>query len=202
MTSLVNKLSPSILSMIRMDHTHVMSTFHQYDLGSSPGKKRAIVDNICLAVSMHAQLEEELFYPELRKVSHDSEVLDKSVPEHNEMRQIMDRLKGADPRSKGYDQAVMALMREIMHHVADEETTLLPEAEKYISEERLAELGAEWTKRRVRMAKPYAGEIAINTAKTFSTGTMVALAGTALAIGYMVNQRSSHHQQGGHAMRH
>jgi hemerythrin superfamily protein len=202
MTNLVNKLSPSILSMIRMDHTHVMATFHQYMLSSSPSKKRAIVDNICLAVSMHAQLEEELFYPEMRKVSHDSDVLDKSVPEHNEMRQIMDRLKGADPKSKGYDQAVMALMREIMHHVADEETTLLPEAEKYISEERLSELGAEWTRRRVRMAKPYAGEIAINTAKTFSTGTMVALAGTALAIGYMFNQRSSHHQHGAHSMRH
>lgn len=199
MTNLINKLSPNILSMIRMDHTHVMSTFHQYMLSSSPSKKRAIVDNICLAVSMHAQLEEELFYPELRKVSHDADVLDKSVPEHNEMRQIMDRLRGADPRSKGYDQAVMALMREIMHHVADEETTLLPEAEKYISEERLAELGAEWTKRRVRMSKPFAGEIAINTAKTFSTGTMVALAGTALALGYMFNQRSSsHHQQSSH----
>lgn len=203
MANLVNKISPSILSMIRLDHTHVMSTFHQYMLSSSPGKKRAIVDNICLAVSMHAQLEEELFYPEMRKVSHDEAVLDKSVPEHNEMRQIMDRLKGADPASKGYDQAVMALMREILHHVADEETTLLPEAEKYISEERLAELGAEWTKRRVRMAKPYAGEIAINTARTFSTGTMVALAGTALAIGYMFNHRSSsHHQQSGHNVHH
>jgi hemerythrin superfamily protein len=195
MASLLNKISPSILSMIRMDHTHVMSAFHQYDLGSSPGKKRAIVDSICLALSMHAQLEEELFYPEMRKVSHDEAVLDKSVPEHDEMRQLIDRLRGADPGSKGYDQAVMALMREVMHHVADEETTLLPEAEKYISEERLAELGAEWTKQRVHMAKPFAGEIAINTAKTFSTGTMVALAGTALAIGYMVSHRSpSQHQ--------
>ena len=202
MSSLMNKVAPSIISLIRLDHTHVMATFHQYMLHSSSGKKRAIVDNICLAVSMHAQLEEELFYPEMRKVSHDSDVLDKSVPEHNEMRQIIDRLKGADPRSKGYDQAVMALMREIMHHVADEETTLLPEAEKYISKERLAELGAEWTRRRVRMAKPYAGEIAINTVKTFSTGTMVALAGTALALGYMFNRSSSHQQQGGQYMRH
>jgi len=191
MSKLVNKISPSILSMIRMDHTHVMATFHQYMLSSSPSKKRAIVDNICLAVSMHAKLEEDLFYPEMRKVKHDDHVLDKSVPEHNEMREIMDRLRGADPTSKGYDQAVMALMREIMHHVADEETTLLPEAEKYISKDRLAELGAEWTRRRVHMAKPYAGEIAYNTARTFTKGTVLALAGTALAAGYMFS-RSSH----------
>ena len=202
MASLFSKVSPSIISLIRMDHTHVMATFHQYMLHSSPAKKRAIVNTICLAVSMHAQLEEELFYPEMRKVKHDDEVLDKSVPEHNEMRVLMDRLKGADPSSLSYDQTVMALMREIMHHVADEETTLLPEAEKYISKARLSELGAMWARRRLHMARPHAGEIAYNTARSFPKLSLFAMAGTALALGYMFNRPSSHQSHTGHAMRH
>jgi hemerythrin superfamily protein len=192
MSSLLNRISPSIISLIRMDHTHVMATFHQYMLHSSPGKKRAIVNTICLAVEMHAQLEEALFYPEMRKVRHDNAVLDKSVPEHNEMRQLLDRLKGADPASKSYDQTVMELMRKIMHHVADEETTLLPEAERYISKDRLAELGAQWTRRRLRMARPHTGEIAINTMRSFPKATVFALAGAALAIGFMANRRMAH----------
>lgn len=193
MPSLVSKMAPSIISLIRLDHTHVMATFHQYMLHSSPGKKRAIVNTICLAVEMHAQLEEELFYPEMRKVSHDEAVLDKSVPEHNEMRALMDRLKGADPSSHGYDQTVMRLMREIMHHVADEETTLLPEAEKYISKDRLSELGAQWTQRRLRMARPHAGEIAINTVRSFPKPSLLALAGAVLAIGLLANKRMAAH---------
>lgn len=192
MASLVNKVAPSIISLIRMDHTHVMATFHQYMLHSSPSKKRAIVNVICLAVEMHAQLEEELFYPEMRQVRHDEAVLDKSVPEHNEMRALMDQLKGADPTGPRYDQTVMALMREIMHHVADEETTLLPEAEKYISKARLSELGAQWTKRRLRMATPHAGEIAYNTARSFSKLSLFALAGAAaLAIGLVSSRHTS-----------
>ena len=56
-------VSPSITKMIRADHTHVLLTFHKYRAEMSPARKKAIVEAVCLALEIHAQLEEEIFYP-------------------------------------------------------------------------------------------------------------------------------------------
>ncbi|RYF36580.1 MAG: hemerythrin domain-containing protein, partial [Comamonadaceae bacterium] len=85
MASMMSKLSPTITNMIRMDHTHVMAAFHQFQPDSPARVKKGLADNICLALEVHAQLEEEIFYPALREVSPDA-VLDKAKPEHDEMR--------------------------------------------------------------------------------------------------------------------
>jgi len=72
----MSQLSPSITNLIRLDHTHVLAAFHQYEIGSLPRVKKGLADNICLAIEIHAQLEEELFYPALRAVA-DNEILDR-----------------------------------------------------------------------------------------------------------------------------
>ncbi|HYF19903.1 MAG TPA: hemerythrin domain-containing protein, partial [Ramlibacter sp.] len=61
MQSLFGKMSPSITTMIRMDHTHVLSAFHQYRVDTPARVKKGLADNICLALEVHAQLEEEIF---------------------------------------------------------------------------------------------------------------------------------------------
>jgi len=76
MNSFVGKVTPSITSMIRMDHTHVMAAFHRYKSDTSVARKQAIVEHICLALTVHAQLEEEIFYPALQRVLSGDEVLD------------------------------------------------------------------------------------------------------------------------------
>ena len=62
-----------------------------------------------------------------------------------------------------------ALMRLVMHHVADEETKLLPAAERLLRDQ-LTQLGMEMTRRRVELMKPYAGEFAANTVRSFPVG--------------------------------
>ncbi|HEX7645977.1 MAG TPA: hemerythrin domain-containing protein, partial [Noviherbaspirillum sp.] len=120
------KLSPTITNMIRMDHTHVMATFHQYEIDTSPGTKEALVKSACDALEIHAQLEDEIFYPAMRGVGMDSVVDEKNVPEHEEMRQLIAQMRSMEPTDRGYDDTFMRLMRVVMHHVADEETVLLP----------------------------------------------------------------------------
>ena len=65
----LGKLSPCITTMIRMDHSHVLALARRYHPHTSPEKKRALVTNACLALEIHAQLEEEIFYPALRSES-------------------------------------------------------------------------------------------------------------------------------------
>jgi hypothetical protein len=69
MNASLNNLSPSITAMIRMDHTHAMAVFHRYKVTTSDARKSALVRNVCLALEVHAQLEEEIFYPALRQAA-------------------------------------------------------------------------------------------------------------------------------------
>ncbi|HJV85153.1 MAG TPA: hemerythrin domain-containing protein [Noviherbaspirillum sp.] len=182
-----DKLSPSVTNMIRMDHTHVVEAFHQYEIDSSPQTKKALVNTVCLALEIHSQLEEEIFYPAMRTLAADTPVVNKSIPEHNEMRHLISELRSMDPLDAHYDQTFMQLMRVVMHHVAEEETTLLPDAERLMPD-RLGELGMQMTKRRLQLTAPRAGEIAVNTVRGFPTSSMLVAAGALLAGTYFAKR--------------
>ncbi|WP_334190041.1 hemerythrin domain-containing protein [Noviherbaspirillum sp.] len=192
MRSFTNSLSPSITNMIRMDHTSVLATFHQYEISSSPRTKKALVDTACMALEIHAQLEEEIFYPAMRAADTDGTVMEKSVPEHNEMRRLITKLRGMEATDPEYDQTFMELMRDVLHHVADEETTLLPDAERLLKD-RLGELGMEMTKRRMQIAAPRAGEFASNTLRGLPASTMLMAAGAVLAGTYLFRRSNNTH---------
>jgi hypothetical protein len=178
--SLMSQLSPSVTNQIRLDHSHVLSAFHQYEVGSSARLKKGLADQVCLAIEIHAQLEEEVFYPALRLVA-DTEILRKSTPEHDEMRGLISRLRNMPVADPAFDDTFFDLMRHVMHHVADEETLLLPAAERLLPDQ-LAELGARMTKRRLELAGSRTPELASSMARSLSAGSIVA-AGSALLAG-------------------
>lgn len=181
MNTIASRMTPSITTMIRIDHSHVVALFHRYKSDASPGKKRALVTNACLAIQVHAQLEDEIFYPALRTVLSGDDVLEKSEPEHDQMRKLISELRemtagdGA-AADKAHEDKFLELMRLVIHHVADEETRLLPAAERLLGDE-LSRLGMEMTKRRVELMKPHAAEFAATAVRSFPVG---AAAGAAL----------------------
>ena len=175
---------PTVTNMIRADHTHVLATFHQYEIDTSPGTKRALVNTICAGLEIHAQLEEEIFYPAMRSVAGDAGVVGKSVPEHDEMRRLIGRLREMQPEDAGYDATVMELMRDVIHHVADEETILLPDAERALGD-RLEELGSAMTKRRLELVAPKTLDIAWNQVRALAASNVLMGAG-AIALAVML----------------
>ena len=179
MSDNTSSMSPSITSMIRLDHMHALAAFHRYHADSPWWRKRAIVNSTCTALEIHAQLEEEIFYPALAAVLTDP-TLDKSRPEHDEMRITISKLRAMGPENAAYDGLFQQLMREVMHHVADEETVLLPAAERALRND-LRSLGASMTRRRLQLLSERPGEIAVNTAGTFPVATL--LIGSALLLG-------------------
>lgn len=195
MNAAVSRMTPNITTMIRMDHSHVIALFHRYKPNISAEKKRALVKNACLALQVHAQLEEEFFYPALRTVMQGDEVLDKSEGEHNEMKSLIAQLRervGGDgfAGDTSFDDKYLELMRIVLHHVADEETRLLPAAERLLGEQ-LGRLGMDMTKRRVELLRPHAGEFAATTVRSFpgaAAGAALLTAG-AVAIGAMLFSR-------------
>jgi hypothetical protein len=182
----MSQLSPSVTNQIRLDHTHVLTAFHQYEIGSPARVKKGLVDNVCLAIEIHTELEEEIFYPALRAVA-DTEILRKSTPEHDEMRGLITRLRAMTVEDPAFDDTFFELMRHVMHHVADEETLLLPAAERLIPE-MLPELGAQMTRRRLELAGPRAPELATSMARAMSLGSVFAAGSAALAGAYMLTR--------------
>jgi hemerythrin superfamily protein len=190
--SMLSRMSPSITNMIRMDHTHVVAAFHQYQVDTPVRQKKGLADNICMALEIHAQLEEEIFYPALREVSPD-EFSEKAEPEHNQMRELIGKLRALQAGDPAFDATVYELMQTVLHHVADEETQLLPKAERLLSGQ-LHEMGARMTKRRMQLVGPRSGELAGSMARAMSTGTVLAAAGAlAAAGGLLLARRSSSH---------
>lgn len=185
MNQLLSRMSPSVTNMIRMDHTHVLTTFHQYHPDTAPRVKKGLADTVCVALEIHAQLEEEIFYPALRAIA-DSDFMSKSVPEHDQVRRLITQLRNLGPHEGSFDEAFYQLMNAVMHHVADEETLLLPTAERVLAHQ-LGELGAEMAKRRLQLTASRGGELAGSVVRSRSAGGLVLGAGALLAAGCLLS---------------
>jgi hypothetical protein len=176
--------SPSITTMIRMDHTHVMAAFHRYHADTPWWRKRAIVELACTALEIHAQLEEEIFYPALEIALPGDDTLQKSKPEHDQMREDIAKLRGMGPDDAAFDARFMKLMREVIHHVADEETVLIPTAERALTSQ-LSKLGARMTRRRMQLvAQKRPAAIAANTVGAFPLASLAAVSLGVLAVAH------------------
>jgi hemerythrin superfamily protein len=184
MWAALDRMTPDITRMIRLDHAHVLAAFRRYRAGMSESRKKALVQNVCLALDIHAQLEEEVFYPAMRRIAPSSEVLGKSVSEHDEMRGLMQALRKMDAFDAAYDETFRKLMSIVLHHVADEETALLPLAEELMPDE-LGHLGRIMTQRRIELLRPHAAEALATTMRTFPLGAAAAAAGV-LAAGWLL----------------
>ena len=172
--------SPEITTLIRFDHTHVLAAFRRYRSRLSGARKRALVANACLGLELHAQLEEEIFYAALFADGSVAGELDQSIAEHDAMRLLIQRLHQMSPQDANYDGVFCELIRKALHHIADEETTLLPLAEVRLKGQ-LRELGWKMTLRRIELLKPHMGEAATTTAMTFPVLTGLAVAGLCTA---------------------
>ena len=207
MNAVVNRMTPTITTMIRMDHSHVLALFHRYKPDTPVGRKRALIANACLALETHAQLEEEIFYPALRTVLTGDQTLEKAEPEHDEMRRLIAELRssasGDGALDTSADDRFMDLMRTVIHHVADEETRLLPAAERLLADQ-LARLGGEMTRRRIVLLRPHAGELAATTVRSFPAGAAAGAAlitAGAVALGAMLLSRGKRTGQSGRRTR-
>jgi hypothetical protein len=181
---------PRATDQLRVDHAHVLALYRHFRAGTSSRKKRALVETACLALEIHARLEEELFYPALRDLAPDVFVVEKSIPEHDEMRRLITRLRALPAEDAGYDAAFVELMRDVMHHVADEETTLLPAAERLMPD-RLKSLGAEMTRRRLALLAPHGAELGLHALRSLPESAFAAAAAGGAALGCLFDARAA-----------
>ncbi len=174
MTRLIERVAPHATTLVRRDHTLVLATFHRYHAQLPPRIKRGLARSACMALEIHAQLEEEILYPAVREVSQ-GDFLRRAVKEHDTLRELIAQLRQTPPDSPSHDALFMSLMREVMHHMADEETLFLPEAERVLRG-RLGELGARMMQRRMALQAPRAPRMAYERVRGMPGRSLLGLA--------------------------
>ncbi len=139
------------VNLLVKDHKDVKAMFKIFaDLTdrSVVGKKK-IADSICHALTCHMQLEEEIFYPAVRTVIKDDDMMDEAIVEHAAARELITEIRGMDPGDDLYDAKVHVLSEQIDHHVGEEETDMFPKVRKTSLD--LVELGEEMNARKAQL---------------------------------------------------
>lgn len=133
-TSSVTTASDAI-SLLTKDHRDVKKMFNTYqDLADreAPAEQRlAVAQEICEALTLHATLEEEIFYPALRETTVDAiDELDEAEVEHACVKELVAQIKAMEPDEELYDAKVKVLGEYVDHHVNEEEAEMFPKARK------------------------------------------------------------------------
>ena len=119
------------IEMLKNDHQEVNNLFDTYESKkekAKPSEKSQIAKAICHALTVHAAIEEEIFYPTARKQGGEGvkDQLDEAAVEHQSLKDIIGRLESASPSDALYDAGVKVLSEYVKHHVKEEEDTLFP----------------------------------------------------------------------------
>lgn len=121
------------IAMLMADHREVEELFKQYEdlTDRAKAKKKKIADQVCTALTVHAQIEEEIFYPAAREALQDADdLLDEAEVEHASARDLILQIQEMDPDDELYDAKVKVLSEQIEHHVEEEEKELFPKVKK------------------------------------------------------------------------
>jgi hemerythrin superfamily protein len=108
------------VALLKEDHRTVEELFAQFEQASGDGRKQKLAEQICLELSVHAKIEEEIFYPACEgKVEED--LLKEAYVEHDGAKLLIAEIMAGGPSDEFYDSKVKVLQEEIEHHVEEEE---------------------------------------------------------------------------------
>jgi hemerythrin superfamily protein len=154
------------IALLKTDHATVKQLFEQEEtLKKRDSEKQAgTFSQIKDALEVHATIEEEIFYPAVKKArsEHVKDEVREGYEEHKQIKTLLNEISNITPADKTYDMKMKVLKEDVEHHVKDEEGEMFPDAKKFLGESRLVELGTELQARKQQLeddlvSKPASG---------------------------------------------
>jgi hypothetical protein len=108
------------IALLKADHRKVEGLFEKYEAAKADGKKKALAGQICLELTVHTKIEEDVFYPACRGEIED-DLLDEAYVEHDGAKVMIAEIEAGSPGDDFYDAKVKVLSEMIKHHVKEEE---------------------------------------------------------------------------------
>ena len=126
------------IELIKSDHRKVEQLYQRYQgANGHPQPQDAIIKEICQELTIHAQLEEEIFYPavERRLGKEGASLVKEARKEHSEMKHAIRQLQASEVAGPESEQVFQEMMQGVQHHVKEEETEMLPKAQQQLGAE-------------------------------------------------------------------
>jgi hemerythrin superfamily protein len=121
------------IEMLVTDHKKVKALFSEFDKLKKEGDdspKAELVSQICKELTIHAAIEEEIFYPAVRESVNELDLMDEALVEHAGAKSLIAQLEEMEPADDLYDAKVTVLREQIEHHVKEEEGEMFKRAKK------------------------------------------------------------------------
>src|SRR5688500_3277639 len=137
------------IALLMNDHQEVKDLFERYEdlaqADSDDEEKKNLAEEICTMLTVHATIEEEIFYPAARDAIDDESLLNEAEVEHQSAKDLIAQIQASAPSDALYDAQVKVLGEYVSHHVEEEEGELFPMVK--VADLDLEELGAEMSAR-------------------------------------------------------
>ncbi|MDP2154254.1 MAG: hemerythrin domain-containing protein [Methylotenera sp.] len=124
----IQSKSQDATTLLRADHKLVSGLFDDYEKASTKAMKKKLVSEICMELSIHAQVEEEIFYPAVKHALKDHELVPEATVEHETLKSLIAQVDGVEPDGEMFDAKIKVLQEYVKHHVKEEQEEMFPKA--------------------------------------------------------------------------
>jgi hemerythrin superfamily protein len=130
------------ITLLKQDHKTVEKLFKQFEKATQPAEQRKLARQVVKELSVHAAIEEMVFYPAVReRVPKVEDTVLESLEEHHVVKWVLSELEDMKPDHERFKAKMTVLIENVRHHVEEEETELFPEVRTVIKRKELGELG-------------------------------------------------------------
>jgi hemerythrin-like domain-containing protein len=144
-----NSTAQDATALLRADHKRVSGLFAEYKKARSSENKKDIVAKICRELTVHAQIEEEIFYPAVKQALKDKTLVPEATVEHATLKALIAQVEGGEPDNEMFDAKIEVMSEYVQHHVKEEQNEMFPKAKA--SKMDLMELGEQLTERKAEL---------------------------------------------------
>jgi len=109
------------IALLKADHRQVEEWFEQFESTRSDERKQKLAQQVCQALTVHAQIEEEIFYPAFLAATEEEDIHHEAEVEHAGAKQLIAQIEESGPADEYFDAKMKVLSEMIKHHVKEEE---------------------------------------------------------------------------------
>jgi len=131
------------ITLLTNDHRKVEALFKDYTFATADDVKKELVDQMVKELSIHAAIEEGSFYPKARELPDCKSLIDDGLEEHQKAKETLAKLDGMPATDGQFAGLVQQLMKDIKHHVGEEEAELFPKVRAGVSMQDLERIASE-----------------------------------------------------------
>lgn len=154
---------------LRVDHALIAALFFDYESSKSNKKKKEIAVKICTELSVHAQVEEEIFYPAFKRAMRDKLLVSGASVEHATLKELIAQVEGQEPDGEMFDAKIKVLSEYLKYQVKEEQNEMFPKAKARKID--LEEMGVKITQRNETLMSKHAESESLETSNAFGSST-------------------------------